>query len=113
MDKKIDDGWKDAVEKESAKREGSYDNDKKDQVMPEVNFGTFISSLAMEGLIFLGILPNPITKKKEENLEQASYVIETLDLLKKKTAGNLTAEEVNTLDNILYELRNKFIEKNK
>lgn len=79
----------------------------------EANFNILTSSMAMECLIFLGEIPNPITKKKEESLDQARYVIDTLSLLKDKTKGNLTAEETNNLDNILYELRTKFVEKDK
>jgi len=79
----------------------------------EANFTTLISSMAMEALIFLGEIPNPMSKKKEENLDQAKFVIDTISSLKEKTKGNLTAEEANQIDNILYELRTKFVAKKK
>ncbi len=109
MDKHVDESWKDAAQKEKAEApqnsQGAHQFDS--------NFNTLISGIAMEGLIFLGEIPNPITKKKEESLGQAKYAIDTLTLLKDKTKGNLTAEEANSLDNILYELRTKFVEKNR
>lgn len=77
----------------------------------EPNFSMFISSLSMQSLIFLGEIDNPITHKKEENLEQAKYIIDTLAMLKEKTKGNLTASEANILDNVLYELRMKYTAK--
>lgn len=110
MEKNIDESWKESVEKEKSK--GTSEGKKKEYSL-EANFSAFISSLAMEALIFLGEIPNPMTKKKEVNPAQARYIIDIISLLKDKTKGNLTAEETNTLDNILYELRTKFIAKNK
>ncbi len=108
MDKNIDNEWKEAVAKEKG-AEPSGDT----AHSFEANFSTLVSGMAMEAMIFLGEIQNPVTKKKEINLEHARYVIDTLELLKKKTKGNLSAEEANALDNILYELRTKYIEKNK
>lgn len=110
MEKNIDERWKESVEKEKTKK--TEEKEERPYSM-EANFSTFISSMAMEALIFLGELPNPITKKKELNLTQARYIIDTISCLKEKTKGNLTAEEANILDNILYELRTKFLAKNK
>ena len=77
----------------------------------EPNFSIFASSLSMQTLIFLGEIDNPITHKKEENLSQAKYIIDTLVMLKGKTKGNLTANEANLIDNVLYELRMKYTAK--
>ena len=77
----------------------------------EPNFSIFASSLSMQTLILLGEIDNPITHKKEENLSQAKYIIDTLVMLKEKTKGNLTANEANLIDNVLYELRMKYTAK--
>jgi hypothetical protein len=111
MDKNIDEGWKDAAGNEKAAAEkGTASNGLKGL---QADFNTLISSMAMEALIFMGELPNPLTKKKEANLDQAKYVIDMLAVMKDKTKGNLTAEEANGIDNILYELRTKFVSKAK
>lgn len=110
MEKNIDKEWKEAVEKEKGKETSGGAAHSHSF---EANFSTLISGMAMEAMIFLGEIQNPVTKKKEANLEHARYVIDTLELLKKKTKGNLSAEEANALDNVLYELRTKFIAKNK
>ena len=85
------------------------DKEKKEKM--EANFSIFTSSLSMQALIFLGEIDNPITHKREENLDQAKYMIDTLAVLKEKTKGNLDASEANLIDNVLYELRMKYTAK--
>ena len=91
------------------------DKEKKDNTEDtkkiEPSFSMFVSSLSMQALIFLGEIDNPITHKKEENLNQAKYIIDTIAMLKEKTHGNLTGNEANILDNVLYELRMKYTAK--
>ncbi len=77
----------------------------------EPSFSIFVSSLSMQTLIFLGEIDNPLTHKKEENLDQAKYIIDTLAILKEKTKGNLAANEANLIDGVLYELRMKYTAK--
>ncbi len=87
------------------------DDKKSEGRNPEPNFSMFTSSLSMQTLIFLGEMDSPITHTKEENLDQAKSIIDTLIMLKEKTKGNLAASEVNLLDNVLYELRMKYTAK--
>jgi hypothetical protein len=105
--KKVDETWKEAVAKEKLK------SDKESTAAPpkEVDFISFISTLSMQALSGLGILPNPLTNKKEEDLNLSRYIIDTINMLREKTQGNLTPEEAEFIDNILYELRTKFIER--
>jgi len=74
------------------------------------DFSLFVTNLSMQALVSLGEIPNPIDNKKEENLAQSSYIIDTLDMLKNKTKNNLSADEEKLLDDILYSLRMKYIE---
>lgn len=85
--------------------------DNSDKNIPDFNF--FITTLALQAAISLGEMENPATNKKEENLPQAKFIIDTLDMLKQKTKGNLSEKETETLDNILYELRMQYIAKTK
>ncbi len=84
-------------------------NNTKQPMVPD--FSLFISSLSMQALILLGEIDSPFTHKKEENLDQAKYVIDTINMLKDKTSGNLTDDELSFIDNILYELRMKYTAK--
>ena len=79
--------------------------------MPELSFTAFVLSLASTAAIHLGDLADPATgEKSETNLEGASQMIDILSLLEEKTRGNLTAEERQVLEQVLYELRMRFIE---
>ncbi len=77
--------------------------------LPEVNFSTFIFSLSTSALLHLGELPDPNTRQRCQNLLLAKQTIDILAMLKAKTGGNLDEEEQNLLDNLLYELRMKFV----
>jgi uncharacterized protein DUF1844 len=79
--------------------------------MPELSFTAFVVSLASTAALHFGDLPDPETGKPlEPNLEGASQMIEILTLLEQKTRGNLTAEERQVLEQVLYELRMRFVQ---
>lgn len=82
-------------------------------IPPQPDFNFFITTLSLQASIDIGEIPNPVTNKKEENLTQAKFLIDTLGMLKEKTKGNLTIEEANFLENVLYELRMQYIAKTK
>jgi hypothetical protein len=91
----------------------SGENAESKQTLPEVDFNFFILSLSSSAMMQMGVIPNPVTKKKEKNMEVAKQTIDIISILEKKTKGNLTQEEEQFLSAILYDLRMKFIEENK
>ena len=103
--KKIDESWKNAVVKEKQAQEAGGKS------VPEApDFKFFVTTLAIQASIFLGVLPNPVTNKKEEkNLTQAKFIIDTLDMLKEKTKGNLASEEGAFMENVIYELKMQYV----
>jgi hypothetical protein len=104
--KNIDESWKETAEKEkeNLQKQGKA-------IPPEPDFIFFVTTLSLQASIDLGGVPNPVTNKKEENLLQAKFLIDILGMLKEKTKGNLTQDETNFLENILYELRMQYIAK--
>ena len=82
--------------------------------MPEssaLTFTAFVLSLASTAAIHFGDLPDPVSGAPGEvDLDGASQIIEILALLDQKTRGNLTAEERQVLEQVLYELRMRFVE---
>lgn len=80
--------------------------------MPEsLSFTAFVLSLASTAAIHFGDLPDPISGERSElNLDGAAQMIEILALMELKTRGNLTAEEREMLNQVLYELRMRFVE---
>lgn len=105
--KKIDDDWKGAVGKEKIESDASGKEE------AEASFGLFVSGLLMEAMIALGEMENPLSKKKEANLKHAKFIIDTLGVLKDKTRNNLSPEESEYLENILYETRMRFLNRSK
>jgi len=79
----------------------------------KLNFTTFVFSLASTVHMSLGLIPNPQTKKAEKNIEAAKETISLLEILKEKTKGNLTKEEEELFEHLLYECRMKFVENSK
>ena len=104
IDKKVDESWKEKVEKEklAPKEEGKF-------IPPDPDFKFFITTLALQASIALGHMANPETQKTEKSPAQAKFIIDTLGMLQEKTKGNLTSEETKLLENLLYELRVAYI----
>lgn len=77
-------------------------------------FLNLVLSLHSAAMQQMGKLKNPITDKVERNLGQAELSIDMLDMIKKKTEGNLSEEENKFLKQMLNELKMNFMdEKNK
>jgi Domain of unknown function (DUF1844) len=76
-----------------------------------IDFPSYILSYYTQGLVLLGEVPNPYTNKKEEDLQSARHTVDILTILQEKTRGNLSKEEDELLDSVLYELRMKFMAK--
>jgi hypothetical protein len=75
-----------------------------------LSFTAFVLSLASTAAIHFGDLPDPSGADVEPNLEGAAQMIDILALLDQKTRGNLTAEERQVLEQVLFELRMRFVE---
>ena len=56
-----------------------------------------------------GELVDPETGKTGRDLMLAKHTIDTLGMLKEKTAGNLTMDESNLLETVLYDLKLRFV----
>lgn len=76
-----------------------------------ISFVAFVLSLAHTAAVHFGDIPDPNSgARSEANLPAAQQMIDILALLEQKTRGNLTAEERQLLEQILYELRVRFVE---
>jgi hypothetical protein len=79
--------------------------------MADISFTQFVISLASSAAIHFGDAAEPGgSPLTEPNLEGGRQMIEILALLEEKTKGNLTAEERQVLEQVLYELRLRFVE---
>lgn len=78
-----------------------------------IDFSTLVFSFATGALISMGLAPDPATKKTGKNLEMAKQNIDILTMLQMKTKGNLTPEENKLLDDLLMEVRLRFVDATK
>ncbi len=78
-------------------------------VMPEVTFAAFVMSLNTSALYHLGEIADPETGATRQDLGLVKHTIDTLDLLGKKTKGNLSEEESSMLTKFLYDLKIRFV----
>ena len=85
------------------------DEDKSREQYKKELFIKLLLMLHAGALQHLGKIENPITKKKEVNLDLARETIDMLDLLKEKTRGNLEDFEASTLENLIAELKITYV----
>ena len=79
-----------------------------------INFVGFVLSLAHTAAVHFGDVADPFSgAKTDANLVAAQQMIDILALLDEKTRGNLTAEERQLLDQVLLELRMRYVEAQK
>ncbi|MBI5531373.1 MAG: DUF1844 domain-containing protein [Deltaproteobacteria bacterium] len=81
--------------------------------LPSIDFSTFILSLSHSAFVYLGDAPTPDGAPAVKNLVMARQTIDILALLADKTRGNLTGEEERLLEQVVYELRLRFVEVSK
>lgn len=74
------------------------------------SFYDLAAMLAEPAAIYLGDAPLP-DGQWAENLEMARLHIDLLDVLRQKTAGNLAAQESAFLEDLLYRLRVRYVQK--
>jgi Domain of unknown function (DUF1844) len=78
---------------------------------PGITFAGFILSLATSAAVHFGDLEDPNTGERgEPNLVAAKQMIDLISILQEKTKGNLTDLEAKLVDDLLYELRMRFVD---
>ncbi len=76
-----------------------------------ISFAQFVLSLGTTAAVHFGDLPDPMSGEQgETNLVAASQMIDLLAMLQEKTRGNLDPAEAKLLDDLLYDLRLRFVQ---
>ena len=78
--------------------------------MQRIDFTTLIMSFASASMIAMGKIPDPVTGEVFRDLAVAQQNIDIITLLHEKTKGNLTQEESEMMEHILYELRMNYVD---
>lgn len=75
------------------------------------DFTAFVEGMYLEAMLYLGAIPDPRTGEVAEDLDMAKYKIDLLGLLQQKTEGNLTPDEAQQLEEVLYQVRMFYVQK--
>jgi len=81
------------------------------EFLPPLEFSSIVILLYFPALIQLGLMDDPSSGERRENLGLAKRNIDLLDLLKDRTKGNLEAEEEAFLTNVLDQLKLAYLKK--
>jgi len=108
----IDSDWKSeaAKEKEQLAEKEAREPSSRGAGAPEANLMEIVNLLAMQAVVALGGYQGPGGERIPPNPFAARHYIDLLDVLQKKTVGNASAEEAQTLEAVLYELRMQFVQ---
>ena len=79
-------------------------------LLPEINFSTFVISLSTQALMQLGEIASPVSGKVEADIPAAKQMVDILGMLQEKTKGNLNSSEERLLVDILFDLRMRYVE---
>ena len=93
------------------KSEGGEDFDyaAHDVPLPEPNLVLITTSLAQQAMFSMGILPDPRTGKSTFLMNQARHLIDMIQVIFDKTAGNRTDEETRLMEGSLSDLRMLYV----
>ena len=76
-----------------------------------ISFAQFVISLGTTAAVHFGDLPDPASGEKgDPDLIAAAQLIDILSMLQTKTTGNLEPAEAKLLDDLLYDLRLRFVQ---
>jgi hypothetical protein len=123
----IDEDWKAQVqaEKEAAAKEATQAHPAEasgaaagparqepmgDVPMPPASLELLLTMLATEALVALGQMPHPASGQVQVQPNQAKYLIDTIEVIKDKTKGNLTAGEQQLMETLLHQLRIVYVD---
>jgi hypothetical protein len=82
-------------------------------VIPPLEFSSLVLPFYTQALLSLGVEKDSKHDKDRKNLDLVKRMIDLLDLLRKRTQGNLQPEEGKFLDSCLHQLKLSYMERAK
>lgn len=84
-----------------------------DGAAPPITFSSFVIGLATQALMFLGAVPDPRGGPSGDTVKpnpaEAAAIISVIEMLAAKTEGNLTEDEAKLVEEVLFELRTRYV----
>jgi len=112
---RVDEQWKKSVaqDRERAtqdkKAESAPAQEEPAGKYPEPDFRVLLAGLYSQTLMALGEMEHPVTKKRAADMREAQYLVDTIDMLRTKTKGNLSPEEESYVNGLLHDLRMRYV----
>lgn len=111
--RRFDEEGRERGEVESKRNEDAEKNPSSASPAHEIDFSTFVLSLATSAQVHLGMIPNPATGKQDSDPVLAKQTIDIIGILEEKTRGNLSEDEKKLIDHLLYDLRIQYLQHKK
>lgn len=83
--------------------------ERRQETVQDLDFSTFVISLASSAQVNLGAMPNPETNQTRQNFPAAKQMIDILTMLQTRTKGNLTEAEAALVEQVLFSLRMHYV----
>jgi hypothetical protein len=117
----IDDDWKEQAQKEKEQLAAEEEKAKHPeetagaQQLPAADFSGLISMFATQAFFALGLIQSKEDegKEREPDLPFAKFNIDMIEVIDKKSKGNLTDEETKLIESTLHQLRMLFVQLSK
>jgi len=104
-----DDDWKEQARKEK-ERLAAQETAARPESIPPAGFADVLNLIAIQAMVGLGMVSGPGGERIPPSLDVARHFIDLLEVLQQKTKNNLTPEEQQVLDMVLYDLRLRYVE---
>jgi len=103
----VDDDWKAQAQQE---KERLANEVRERPGLPDPSFAEIVNLIAMQALVGLGLMAGEAGERIPPDMAVAKHFIDLLQTLDDKTRSNLSVEEKTLLDQVLYELRMRFVQ---
>jgi hypothetical protein len=87
--------------------------DNQSETLQAIDFSTFVLSLSTNALVHMGEVEDSSAADIPVDMVMAKQTIDIIGMLKDKTKNNLTPEEENLINHVLYDLRLRFVQHGK
>ena len=105
-----DDDWKEQARREKERLAQELASEPSQEELPPASISGLVEELSWRALLCLGQVADPRTGEGFVDLPSARYVVELLEVLEKKTKGNLDKEEEHYLGDVVHNLRIAYVE---
>lgn len=103
----VDDDWKAEARRE---KERLAEETAQEEPLPDPTFAELVNMIAIQAMIGFGGMAGPDGQRIPPNFEVAKHYIDMLQVLDEKTQNNLSDEEKKMLDQVLYEIRMRYMQ---